>query len=711
MIKQIIFAIILIITLSVFGYTVSKIMALFRLTKPATPVRDFGKRVLITLKVALGQTKIFRRPVVGLMHALVWWGFLIILFGSIEMVIDGLAGTERILGFLGVVYNIIIASGDIFALVIIFMVIAFLVRRIFMHINRFRGIEMKHKSHVDANISLLLILFLMITLLGYNTFYVVYSGISGHELTGVYPVSHYIAFLFGGVTSQTAVLLKEINWWSHIVVIFLFANYLPYSKHFHVFMSVPNVFISNLEPPGKMKTMDSITKEVKLMMDTESAFSEPDEEVEEDERFGILDIEDITWKNYLNSLACTQCGRCTSVCPANITGKLLSPRKVMMDVRSRMEKKGPQLIRNGKDWSDGYSLQDFITPEELWACTTCNACVQECPVNIDQLSIILDMRRYIVMEQAAAPVELNQVFSNIENNGAPWQFSQEDRMNWAEELYMNQPDSLVSEEKRLKIKIEVPVMADLAAKGKKPRYLFWVGSAGAFDDRYKKVIRQFVRVLTYLGTDYAVLGTEETSSGDVARRTGNEMLFQMQALMNIELLRSYDVKKVITCDPHVYNTFKNEYPDLGADFEVIHHSRFLRDMIKEGRLNLNTEVFRRKKITYHDPCYLGRANGEYNAPREIIGHITSDFIEMRRNKSYALCCGAGGGQMFKEAEKGNKEIFIERTEEALETGAEAVVTACPYCMVMITDGLKYKNREQEVKNYDLAELVALSLGL
>jgi heterodisulfide reductase subunit D len=380
-------------------------------------------------------------------------------------------------------------------------------------------------------------------------------------------------------------------------------------------------------------------------------------------------------------------------------------------VRSRMEKKGPQLIRNGKDWSDGYSLQDFITPEELWACTTCNACVQECPVNIDQLSIILDMRRYIVMEQAAAPVELNQVFSNIENNGAPWQFSQEDRMNWAEELYMNQPDSLVSEEKRLKIKIEVPVMADLAAKGKKPRYLFWVGSAGAFDDRYKKVIRQFVRVLTYLGTDYAVLGTEETSSGDVARRTGNEMLFQMQALMNIELLRSYDVKKVITCDPHVYNTFKNEYPDLGADFEVIHHSRFLRDMIKEGRLNLNTEVFRRKKITYHDPCYLGRANGEYNAPREIIGHITSDFIEMRRNKSYALCCGAGGGQMFKEAEKGNKEIFIERTEEALETGAEAVVTACPYCMVMITDGLKYKNREQEVKNYDLAELVALSLGL
>lgn len=262
-----------------------------------------------------------------------------------------------------------------------------------------------------------------------------------------------------------------------------------------------------------------------------------------------------------------------------------------------------------------------------------------------------------------------------------------------------------------KVKIGVPVLADLAARGKKPEYVFWVGSAGAFDDRYKKVTRAFVKVLTWLGTDYAVLGTEESSSGDVARRAGNEMLFQMQALMNIELLRSYEVKKVITCDPHVYNTFKNEYPDLGADFEVIHHSRFLQQMIDEGKLNLETDVFRGKKLTYHDPCYLGRANGEYNAPRKIIRSIHAQFTEMKRNKSFALCCGAGGGQMFKEAEKGNKEVFIERTEDALETGADIVVTACPYCMVMLTDGLKYKNKNEEISNYDLAELVAMSLNL
>lgn len=262
-----------------------------------------------------------------------------------------------------------------------------------------------------------------------------------------------------------------------------------------------------------------------------------------------------------------------------------------------------------------------------------------------------------------------------------------------------------------KHKIEVPVMADLFAKSEKPEYLLWIGSAGAFDDRYKKVTRAFVKILTHLNISYAVLGVEESSSGDVARRAGNEMLFQMQAMTNIEIMNSYEVKKIITCDPHAFNTFKNEYPDYDGNYDVMHHTQFLQQLITEGKIKIDSDLFKDKIITYHDPCYLGRANGEYDAPREVLAAIPSKKVEMKRNKSNALCCGAGGGQMFKEAEKGDKEVFIERTEDALETKADIIVTACPYCMVMMTDGLKYKNREEEIKNYDIAELIELSIEL
>ncbi len=266
----------------------------------------------------------------------------------------------------------------------------------------------------------------------------------------------------------------------------------------------------------------------------------------------------------------------------------------------------------------------------------------------------------------------------------------------------------MSEGKR---KIEIPVMADLFAKGEKPEYLFWVGSAGAFDDRYKKVTRAFIKILEHLNISYAVLGVEESSSGDIARRAGNEMLFQMQALTNIEIMNGYEVNKIITCDPHAFNTFKNEYPDLEGNFEVIHHTQFLQQLIAQGKLKIEGDKFKDKTLTYHDPCYLGRANGEYDAPREVLNAIPSKTVEMKRNKSNALCCGAGGGQMFKEAEEGDKEVFIERIEDALATNANVVVTACPYCMVMMTDGLKYKNKEEEIKNYDIAELIEQTLEL
>jgi heterodisulfide reductase subunit D len=260
-------------------------------------------------------------------------------------------------------------------------------------------------------------------------------------------------------------------------------------------------------------------------------------------------------------------------------------------------------------------------------------------------------------------------------------------------------------------KIEVPVMADLFARGEKPEYLFWVGCAGAFDDRYKKVVRAFAKILTWLKVSYAVLGKEETCTGDPARRAGNEMLYQMQALQVIEIFKMYDVKKIITICPHCFNIFRNEYPDLGGRYEVINYLQFLGSYIREGTLKIDITSLKNISVTYHDPCYLGRANEIYDEPRFILKKLTGNFVEMHRTKSFALCCGAGGAQMFKEAEKGDKEIFIERTEDALGTNAKVIATACPFCMTMLTDGLKYKNMEEEIKNLDIAELIAQSLDL
>lgn len=680
-------------------YSFRKIFRYMKFTKPFA-IKEIGKRLRVTFDVVFAQSKIFRMPIIGLLHALVFWGFLVIALLTLEMVIDGITGTDRVLTILGPVYNVITATAEIFAFIILIAVSIFILRRVFFKVQRFEGAEMTHKSHKDALISLFLIFWLMFSLIGINIHYSHYQMKIGEEILGIYPISDLLLKLvFGELNADVTYILYKTNWWFHIGLIFIFANYLPYSKHFHVFMSIPNVFFSRLQPLGKLDTMENVTKEVKLMLDPNLAFSQPAEE-SVIERFGVLDVENITWKNYLDSLTCTQCGRCTASCPANITGKKLSPRKILMNVRERMNEKGPGLVKNGKDFSDNKSLiNNYISAEELWACTTCNACAQECPININHPTLIVEMRRYLVMEQSAAPAELNTVFQNIENNGAPWQFSPQDRMIWAENIKVKDEQ------------IQVPVIADLVAQGKQPEYLLWVSSAGAFDDRYKKVMKEFVKILHYLKVNYAVLGTEETDSGDIARRAGNEMLFQMQALTNIQILNGYNIKKIITCDPHDFNTLKNEYSDLCGNYEVIHHSQFLNELIKSGKIDIKSEKFKSEKITFHDPCYLGRANKEYNAPRNVINSLGSQTVEMKRSKSFALCCGAGGGQMFKEAEKGNKEVFIERIEDAIETEATIIATSCPFCMTMMTDGIKYKNKEQEMRNFDIAELISSALEL
>ena len=434
MISQYIFAATLLLTIVVFGYTSWRYIKLFRLTRPAFPVKDIGKRILLTINVALAQSKMFRKPFSGIMHALVFWGFLVILIGSIEMVIDGLTGIERSLKFMGVFYDLLMASGDVFALIVAIAIIVFIGRRLFIHVKRFEGIEMNRVSHIDAKVALSLILLLMLTLLGINTSYVAHQTAMNLPIYGFFPVSNHLTGLVSGLSQHAQHLHHEVHWWAHILLIFFFANLLPYSKHFHVFMSVPNVFLSRLDPLGKLPNMDNITREVKLMLDPATAFSPAGADTPP-ERFGIKDAEDLSWKNYLDALACTECGRCTSVCPASLTGKKLSPRKIVMDLRARMREKAKGLLISGKDYSDNKSLlRQYISEEELWACTTCNACAMECPININHPTIIVDMRRYLVMEEGSAPGELKAVFNNIENNGAPWQYSAQDRLLWAKDL-------------------------------------------------------------------------------------------------------------------------------------------------------------------------------------------------------------------------------------------------------------------------------------
>jgi Fe-S oxidoreductase len=691
MISSIIFILILILTIVLFYKNVSIIVKNINLGKDLSINDNKPERWNRMFRVAIGQSKMVKRPVSGILHIMVYAGFILVNIEMLEIMIDGVAGTHRF--FSGIpFYNVLISFFELFALSVIFACAIFLIRRDVIRVKRFHTREMTRWPLMDANIILITEILLMSALFCMNAADRVLQlrGVEHYVDTGHIFFSGFLVPLFTNLPDTTLILIEKTGWWFHIVGVFVFLNYIPYSKHFHVFLSFPNVFYAKLKPATYISNMDAITNEVKVAMGVLGEEAVADVEIE---RFGAKDVKDLSWKSIMDSYTCTECGRCTAVCPANITGKLLSPRKIMMDTRDRIEEVGHHMVGMKIQADEAQTLLgSYITPEEIWACTTCNACTNECPVDIDQVSIIMELRRYMYLEEAGGSGTLNAAITNIENNGAPWQFSPEDRMLWAEGL-------------------EVPTMASQLAQGKTPEFLFWIGSAGAFDDRYKKVTREFVKILNHLKIDYAVLGTEESDSGDIARRAGNEMVFQMQAMMNIEVLNGYEVKKIITCDPHDFNTIKNEYPDLGGNYEIMHHSQFLQQMIAEGKLNLNGGELKEKKITFHDPCYLGRGNKEYEAPRSVLDALPGNKVEMKRNKQFALCCGAGGGQMFKEAEKGDKEVFIERTEEALSTGCDIIATACPFCMTMMTDGIKYQNREEDVKNYDIAELVSMSLTL
>ncbi|MDQ3192030.1 MAG: (Fe-S)-binding protein [Bacteroidota bacterium] len=432
-IGNIIFIALLTTAVGLFLYNLTKVIRNIKLGGSIDRSDNPAERLKVMTRVALGQSKMVVRPVPGILHLFVYLGFIIVNIEVLDIAIDGIFGTHRFMsGFTGEFYNYLIISFEWLALSVIFACAVFLIRRNVINLKRFWAREMTIWPRSDANIILIVEIALMSAFLLMNASDGVLQGrgVQPYALVGSFPVSNMLSGWLGNWETSSLILLERSTWWFHIIGIFAFLNYLPYSKHFHIFLAFPNVYFSNLKPKTQLSNMESVTNEVKLMFDPSAT---PSTDLPAS-KFGAKDVQDLSWKNLMDSYTCTECGRCTSECPANITGKLLSPRKIVMDTRDRLEEVGKNISKQGKDYDDGKSLLgDYITPEELWACTTCTACIQACPVNIDPLSIIVDLRRYLVMEQSAAPAELNNMFTNIENNGAPWQFSPSDRLNWKDE--------------------------------------------------------------------------------------------------------------------------------------------------------------------------------------------------------------------------------------------------------------------------------------
>lgn len=429
MLAQIIFFLIFALAVILFTIQVRKISRNIKLGRDIDRSDHPAERWKVMAKVALGQTKMVRRPIAGIMHIFVYLGFIIINIEVLEIIIDGLFGTHRIFSFLGGLYNFLIGSFEILALLVLVSVIVFLARRLILQLKRFSGVEMTAWPKADALYILIIEVLLMTAFLTMNAadYKLQLAGFGHYIQAGSFPVSHFITSLLPD-NPEILEMIERSCWWFHIIGILAFLNYLPYSKHFHIILAFPNTWYSNLNNKGKFTNMSSVTNEVKAMLDP--SFTPP--AADAIGRFGAKDVQDLNWVQLMNAYTCTECGRCTSVCPANQTGKLLSPRKIMMDTRDRLEEVGKNKAKHGKDYDDGKSLlDDYITREEIWACTTCNACTDACPVNIDPLSIIIDLRRYAVMEESNVTGSLNAMFSNVENNGAPWKYSPTDRLNWA----------------------------------------------------------------------------------------------------------------------------------------------------------------------------------------------------------------------------------------------------------------------------------------
>ncbi len=501
-----------------------------------------------------------------------------------------------------------------------------------------------------------------------------------------------VALAEGSLSSL--VFIAQVGFWAHASLVLVLLNILPYSKHFHIITAIPNIFLGDQTPKGRLRPMAPSTE--KLLEQVELATE--DEEQMQKARIGYSRIEHFTWKDIVDFYTCTECGRCSDNCPASLTGKKLSPKHLTLDLRDELYSYQDQVAAGAHPRPTGNQTQletrallpEVVDPDVIWACTTCRACEEQCPVGISYVDKIVQMRRNQVTIFGEFPAQLNKPFEGMETNGNPWNLSRLDRSKWTEGL-------------------DIPT----AAENPTAPVLYWVGCAASYDDRAKKIARATAQLLKSAQVDFAILGEEETCTGDPARRAGNEYLFSMLAETNIETLEGYraqgGVQTIITTCPHCFNTIKNEYPDFGQRFEVVHHTDYLLGLLAEGRLKPTIAV--PAKVAYHDSCYLGRYNDIYDSPREILQKIEGvQLLEVQgASRHKGLCCGAGGAQMFMEEQNADR-VNVKRTKQLLETGADTVASACPFCMTMLTDGLKSESKEDEIAMMDVVELLARACG-
>ena len=626
------------------------------------------KRRLADYRSGVYMRTLLRDSAAGLMHSMIYFGFLVLLGVTTVLEIDH--QMPEALKFLhGDVYRGYALVGDVAGVVFTAGVVWAILRR---YVQRPYRIRIKTKPEHALILGVLLAI--GVTGFGAEMFRIAQGQAAGvnldHEKWSV--VGYPLAQLVNGASASTLTTWHQGWWVAHVLTFIVFLAILPITMLRHMFTSPLNMYLKDRErPKGAMKAMPNLT-ETSL------------------ESFGVNVIEEFTWKQLLDLDACTMCGRCTSVCPAHATGKPLDPREIVLksgEVMAATASHAPggkvsaPLSADSEIKINANSLFERVTAEEIWSCTSCKACDEICPVNIEILDKILDMRRYLSLMESNFPAQLGNAYRAMENQGNPWGMSQTDRGEWAKDLDVEILDP------------GAPLTSE---------YLYWVGCAGSFDDKNKKVTQSMAKLLKRAGIDVAILGPSEMCTGDSARRSGNEYLFQMLAMPNVEMLNTMGVRKIITQCPHCFNTLKNEYPQLGGNYEVIHHSQLLEDLIEAGTLDVSNASLE-ERITYHDSCYLGRHNDVYVAPRKVVGSIKGiEIIEMPRNGTKGMCCGAGGARMWMEEDIGTK-VNDERAREAIATGATRIATACPFCYIMLDDGVKGAGKdESEIKVGDIA---------